>query len=230
MKIQSHFHRLTTYIEGLDHQQSCVDQVERGEEQGFILGFEHPRTITFGVRGDPARDLIKSQRELELDNFCLHQVRRGGEATLHNPGQLVIYPLLHLPTLGLKLREYLDVLQRTTILVGERFQLSSAPLEGEPGLFTPKGKWAYFGLQIQKGVSTHGLAINVSNNLEDFRHIRACGVARAPQDKIENYTANVRIDYVFDCWVESFQSVLRAARSLTPRPTHDLTSSSSVGI
>ena len=74
--------------------------------------------------------------------------------------------------------------------------------EGQAGLFTKRGKIAFFGIHITEGVSQHGLAVNVHNDLNLFDLIRSCGVHRKTHDKLSNY-CNITIQEVFDLWVKT---------------------------
>jgi lipoyl(octanoyl) transferase len=73
----------------------------------------------------------------------------------------------------------------------------------KPGLYTERGKIVSIGLKIKQGISTHGLSINVSNRLEDFALIRACGEAQMPVDR---FPQPVRLEAVFNAWVRRFQA------------------------
>ncbi|MES2855284.1 MAG: lipoyl synthase, partial [Bdellovibrionota bacterium] len=79
---------LLSYAEGLRAQEEAVSSVS-GASPGLILGLEHSSVITLGKRGIPEEDLNASETELRARKVELFRSERGGQATLHSPGQLV---------------------------------------------------------------------------------------------------------------------------------------------
>jgi lipoate-protein ligase B len=174
-----------------------------------ILAFETGPVVTLGVRALP-EDLLWSEKELAQKGFEIRKLRRGGQATLHNPGQLVIFPIADIRRLGARawVQLLLDVTARTLRAYGKEARCR----KGQPGLYTAEGKIAAVGLRVQKGVSTHGISINVANDLADFAAIRACGVAGAPLDRVGNGAAP---EAVFFSWLKNFKDELTTPRNLT---------------
>ena len=150
------------------------------------MGLEHPPVVTLGVRGGP-QDLLFSSAYFANQGIECVTTDRGGEATFHNPGQLVIYPILHLKELGLSARTYVELLQNVTMRALESLGIASHKLRNEPGVFTARGKIASVGVRIANGVSRHGVAINVCNDLNGFSLIRVCGKAQQSMDRVANY-------------------------------------------
>lgn len=185
---------------------------------GVVIGLEHPSVITLGKRGDPKVDLFASEAELKRRSVELVTVPRGGQATLHSRGQLVIYPILPIAAWGFGVREFVRLLERVTI---EFLQIQGVPArcgKDEPGLYTDVGKIAFFGLKISSGISSHGLAINVANDLSLFGLIRSCGRENESFDQLANYVecdgseANLR--RFFEGWLAVFRQHLQK-RALT---------------
>jgi lipoyl(octanoyl) transferase len=125
-----------------------------------------------------AEDVLK-ERGIEL-----HISPRGGQATLHTPGQLVIYPCVHLTRIGIGVREYVSLLERTTQNFLKDLRIESTPNPEEPGLYTKKGKIAFFGIRVTHAITSHGIAINVTNDLSLFKLIRSCGVEGETFDSV----------------------------------------------
>ncbi len=174
---------------------------------GTIYGFEHPSTITLGVRGNASEDLVNGESKTREQGFKLAHVDRGGHAVLHNPGQLVIYPKLHLPTLNLSVRDFVCILQKATLQLLVKHGIQGE-LRSEPGVYVEGKKIAALGLRIHKGTAHHGLAINVCNDLREFQWIRTCGVNNAHMTSMQNLGVQVSLEEIFFQWVEEFSHQL----------------------
>ena len=79
----------------------------------------------------------------------------------------------------------------------------------EPGLFTRRGKIALFGVGVKRGVTCHGLCVNVSNDLEDFKKIPVCGVQGQPMDRMSQYISLLSTEKLFFQWVDFFMMSLK---------------------
>jgi lipoate-protein ligase B len=199
--VNHEFLGLVSFQEVLRRQERHFHYVSQNSE-GVILGFECEPVITLGVRGSES-DLEASPEALNARGFAIERVDRGGQATVHNPGQLVIFPIVPVRDLGA--RHWVNFLLRVTRLTLSSFGCESECREGQPGLYTKKGKVASIGVRFRQGVSTHGVAINVHNELSDFGFIRACGIRRAPVDQLGG---SFRVDEVFSRWLEIFSKEL----------------------
>jgi lipoyl(octanoyl) transferase len=178
-----------------------------------IYGFEHPSTITLGIRGKIQDDMPFGEFKTQLVGFKIHKVDRGGHATLHNPGQLVIYPKIHLPDFGLTVREFVDLIQNSTVQLLKSYGIK-ARTKCEPGIYINEDKIAFLGLRIKKGTAHHGLSININNDLSQFQWIRSCGVNHAPMTSLNAQGLNFELKDVFSEWVLHFENEL----SLTQLP------------
>ncbi len=182
-----------------------------------IFGMEHPLTITLGKRADPLKDICASIVVLRSRGVQIVGSDRGGQATLHNSGQLVIYPHLHLPTWGVGVREFVGRLQRATqLLVGE-FGVEASTDEAEPGVYVGGAKIAFFGLRIKNGWVSHGLALNVHNDLQDFALIRSCGRINQKVTRLADLTnLNLGLPEVFERWCAHFVKVMADKPQTSP--------------
>ena len=206
VELQSHWLGLVDYLTGLRAHEA--ELAENGPRQ-MIFGMEHPLTITLGKRADPLKDIRANVTVLKSRSAQIVAVDRGGQATLHNPGQLVIYPHIHLPTWGLGVREYVHRLQEATCRLLADFGVAATTVEQEPGVYTEQGKIAFFGLRIKNGWSTHGLALNVYNSLQDFELIRACGHTNQKICRTADLTdLTMSLSELFDQWCGHFTSML----------------------
>lgn len=190
---------LISFQEALRRQEDHFHYVSQDSGSGgVILGFECEPVITLGVRGSES-DLEAAPEALKARGFAIQRVDRGGQATIHNPGQLVIFPIVDVHDLGA--RRWVSFLLRVTRLTLDSFGCESQCREGQPGLYTKKGKVASIGVRFRRGVSTHGVAVNIHNELTDFGFIRACGIRQAPVDQLGG---SFRVEEVFSRWLEIF--------------------------
>lgn len=202
------FFGLVDYQAAFHQQLATVHRIQNSSlRKGTVLGFEHPTVITLGKRMQ--RDLAFEGNNFFHQAIAVVSTDRGGEATLHSPGQLVIYPILHLGRLGIGVRQYVQLLAEVTVQTLSDFGVS-AHLGSEPGVFTDTGKIASIGVRVSSGVTRHGLALNLNNDLSLFRQIAVCGVRNRPMDRVLDHGVSVTMTEVFNAWNG------RLTRSLNP--------------
>ncbi|MBC7222232.1 lipoyl(octanoyl) transferase LipB [Candidatus Bipolaricaulota bacterium] len=150
----------------------------RREEKipNILLSLEHEPVVTLG-RSAKTADLLLSEEERERLGVEVYLIERGGAATYHGPGQLVLYPILNLRTLGLSLRQYVEGLEKVMIRVGKALGVELFRRPGYPGAWHELGKVGFVGVHVQGWVSFHGLALNVNLNPNGFQWIVPCGMA-----------------------------------------------------
>jgi len=146
----------------------------RGRIGDLLLLVQHPPVITFG-RGGGAEDLRVPEATLRRLGVSLFQTDRGGRATYHGPGQLVVYPILRLPDGDL--HAYLRRLEQAAINLLAQYGIAAGRLERHPGVWVGKNKIAAVGVAVRDEVTTHGLALNVDPPMEHFSLIVPCGLA-----------------------------------------------------
>ena len=145
-----------------------------------LLLLEHPAVLTLGRHSDPAH-ILASPDELEARGIAVHRVERGGEVTYHGPGQLVAYPIIAIAERGLLLRPLVRALEAALIQTCASFGVMAARRDGHPGCWCDPGgdaprKIGALGLRVERGVTYHGIALNVSVDLDDFGLIDPCGM------------------------------------------------------
>jgi len=129
---------------------------------------EHDPVFTLGQAGKPEHVLAPG------DIPVLH-VDRGGQVTYHGPGQIVVYPLLRLPRLGVGVRDYVCRIEQAIIDTLDEWNIGAQRREGAPGVYVGDAKVAALGIRVRRGCTFHGLALNVAMDLEPFRRINPCG-------------------------------------------------------
>jgi len=153
------------------------DRVHTLLQQGMqtLILCEHPPTLTLG-RSSDEKNILISQEELDEQNVSVHHIDRGGDITLHAPGQLVVYPILDLANFGKDLRSYLHQLEQVAIDLLSDFDIVASRFAGQTGVWTGEKKIASIGIGVRKWISFHGLAVNVNTDLKLFSMIKPCGL------------------------------------------------------
>jgi lipoyl(octanoyl) transferase len=156
-------------------QDELADQ-RRGRRIGDrLLLLEHFPVYTIGRGGDEA-NLLASPARLRKLGAELIRIDRGGDITFHGPGQIVAYPIVELAD-PLDLRRYVRTLEAAVIATAATFEVASDRLAGHPGIWVAgERKLAAIGVRVRRGVTTHGLALNVSTDLRWFDEMIPCGI------------------------------------------------------
>lgn len=141
----------------------------------IILMLEHPPVFTLGKRGGRDNLLVPEER-LRRSRIALVQVERGGNITYHGPGQLVLYPIVHLLHLGIGVVDLVDRLEEVMIrtCAGWGVRAERNPLNR--GAWVGLKKIGAIGIAVRRGVSFHGMALNVDPDLAPFAWIQPCGL------------------------------------------------------
>jgi len=166
---------LADYREILRLQHDLREKRRASETHDTVLIVEHRPVITLGARRS-ANKLLVNQEQLTEQGIDVVEIRRGGGATAHNPGQLVFYPILHLRELGLEISEYIRQLEAIGMELLTRLGLNSHRRHGFPGLWVGERKIASIGVRVSKSVTHHGMAINIQNDLSIFDLLVPCGL------------------------------------------------------
>ena len=147
--------------------QFTANRTDDTPDQLWLL--EHPAVYTLGLGADPAHG------PREGTGIGVVRVERGGEVTYHGPGQLVVYTLVDIARHGIKVREYVRLLEQSLIDLLGSHGVSAARKAGAPGVYVNGAKVAALGIRITRGRALHGLALNVDMDLAPFGAIDPCG-------------------------------------------------------
>lgn len=151
---------------------------------GVLVLTQHFPVVTFGKHAKEANLLLPEDflKEKGIDVF---HIERGGDITFHGPGQLVVYPILDLQRLGattkngIGVKRYVNILEEAVIQTLNLFGIKADRLEGAPGVWvkTSNGpeKICALGIKCTRFCTMHGLALNVSTDLDYFKLINPCG-------------------------------------------------------
>jgi lipoyl(octanoyl) transferase len=151
-----------------------------GDLPDVLLLLEHPSVYTKGRRTDPG-ELAMGEDWYRMQGIEVCETDRGGRVTYHGPGQLVGYPIVSLKPYGDNVHEYVRGLERLMIESLASYGVEAEVIDGLTGVWVggrpPEGrKIGSIGVHVSRGVTTHGFAINVNNDLQPFEWIVPCGI------------------------------------------------------
>lgn len=153
------------------HSEMVADETK----EGVILVVQHPPTVTMGNR-NLLEDMIVPPDQLKFKGVAYHKIDRGGSVTVHEPGQVVIYPIFSMLKYGHTVRSYVCALEQAMIDTCAHYGVKAARDSINPGVWVGENKIGAVGIRILNKVTKHGLAFNVKNSLETFQTIVPCGL------------------------------------------------------
>ncbi|MEO7229577.1 MAG: lipoyl(octanoyl) transferase LipB [Candidatus Limnocylindrales bacterium] len=170
------------YRDAWDLQKRLVDARAADAVPDTLLLLEHEAVLTLGRQADDSH-VLATPRELRKRGIEVIRVERGGEVTYHGPGQLVAYPILRLGDRGILLRPLVRALEDAMIETSATLGVEATRRDGHPGCWIvdptgrrPARKMGALGIRVERGVSYHGIAMNIAPDLRDFELINPCGI------------------------------------------------------
>jgi len=163
----------------------------KGGERAELWCVQHPSVFTQGQAG-------KAEHVLKPGDIPIVQSDRGGQVTYHGPGQVILYTLIPMKHFSLNVRELVSLLENTVIALLESYGVPSQARRDAPGVYVKDRKIASLGLRIRHGVSYHGVALNVSMDLEPFSRINPCGYEGLQVTQLSDLALNVVLNDVID--------------------------------
>lgn len=196
------------YDEALALQRALVDQRKAGRIPDVLLLVEHPAVLTVGVRGDGGRaHIVATPDDLARRGIEVHETGRGGDVTYHGPGQIVGYPIIDLTPDRCDVHRYVRDLEEVLIRTAADFGVCGTRVPGLTGVWVGHEKLAAIGVRISRWVTSHGFALNVTTNLEDFHLIVPCGIHDRGVTSLARLGAAATFAAVEDSIVERFCEV-----------------------
>ena len=185
-------------------QRRLITLRHEGRIDDILLLLEHPPTVTLG-RFASSDNILVTKDELKRRGISLYSSDRGGEATFHCPGQIVAYPIMDIRHRVGRLREYLHCLEEVVLQTLAQFDISAARWSKHPGIWKDGEQIAAIGLLVSRGITMHGLSLNVNPDLNDFEVINLCGLAGRKATSISRLLGyDVAVDDVSQCIKDSF--------------------------
>ncbi|MDR0835127.1 MAG: lipoyl(octanoyl) transferase LipB [Tannerella sp.] len=167
------------YRTAWQQQEILLQQVQQNHQDGgnglnYLVMVEHPHVYTLGRRASES-NIIHRTEEAEFIN-----VDRGGDITYHGPGQLVVYPIIHLDSFRLGIKEYVHGLEEVVIRTIGAFGIEGVRVPKATGVWIDTGtlaerKICAIGVRCSHAVTMHGFALNINTDLKFFGNIHPCG-------------------------------------------------------
>ena len=165
------------YKDTLKIQQDLREKIALNKSDDLLIIVEHDHVYTLGKNANPNNILNSNCKVVQTD--------RGGDVTYHGPGQLVIYPIFNLKKKNIGVKSYVQKIEKIIQLSLDDFNIDSHVPFKETGVWTNNKKIASIGIHVSRGVTMHGLAINVTTDLSYFDHIISCGIQGVEMTSIE---------------------------------------------
>jgi lipoate-protein ligase B len=198
---------LIPYQEAHKLQRRLITLRQANRIDDILLLLEHPPTVTLG-RFASLEHILVTQDELKKRGITLCSSDRAGEATFHCPGQMVAYPIIDIRHRVGKLREYLKSLEEVALGTLSHFGINAERLPEHPGIWKDGEQIAAIGLLVSRGITMHGLSLNVSPDLDDFSVINLCGLQGKKATSISRLLGyDVNIYDVFQCTEDIFSRI-----------------------
>jgi lipoyl(octanoyl) transferase len=167
---------LIDYLEAWERQKQIASDIIKNRNRNVFVVCEHPTVITVGRSGKQENILLPT-KFLESKGIKVVYNDRGGDVTLHNPGQLVGYPIFNLYDYKTDLHWFLREIENAIIELLASFNIMGERVEGLTGVWIERErKICAIGLHCSQWVTSHGFALNVCNNLDEFNYIVPCGI------------------------------------------------------
>lgn len=208
---------LVEYDEAWALQKDAARERISGElANDVLLLVQHPPVVTLG-RSTKAGNLLASPEFLTERGIQLREVERGGDVTVHEPGQLVVYPVVDLKQHTKDLHWYLRQVEEAIIIALASLGLEAGRQSGQTGVWREGRKLASIGVHARDWVTWHGVALNAENDLSTFDHIVPCGIQQVQMTSVRRECATAQIalpsfDAVKSAVIQGFAQVF----SLTP--------------
>ena len=156
------------YQDTLKIQESLREQVLINQSDEYIILVEHEHVYTLGKNANSSNILNKACEIIQTD--------RGGDVTYHGPGQLVAYPIINLKKRKIGVKSYVKMIEQLISNTLMYYSLETHVPIKETGVWVEDKKIASIGIHVSRGVTMHGLAININTDLSYFDNIISCGI------------------------------------------------------
>lgn len=183
---------LVPYNESIELMENILSRVIEGQNDHIILT-EHPKIITAGTSADIA-DIMDG---LDIE---IIETKRGGKHTFHGPGQRVIYPIINIDKSpwDRDIKKYLNFLHEWVINTLSYFKISAHQRKDHIGIWVNEAgidsKIAAIGIRARKWVAYHGIAVNISTDLDNFNSFVPCGIKELGVTSMEKLGVKITLE------------------------------------
>ncbi len=201
--------RPVSYPAALRFMDAEVERITYGQAAELLWFLEHPPLLTKGPRG-------RLEHVIEPERFPIYETDRGGEITYHGPGQRIVYTLLDVRRrTGGDVRAFVRLLERCVIGALDRLGVTATGDPARPGVWVRRpdlpcgeAKIGALGLKVRRGVSLHGISLNVAPDLSHFAAIVACGLEGSAVTSLAALGHGASIESVDNALIASFADLL----------------------
>lgn len=173
------------FAEALQLQLDARDALSDGRGPPTVFAVEHPPVLTLGRRGQRT-DVLWTPAQLERFGVEVCESPRGGQVTLHAPGQLVVYPVIRI---GWRIREHITLLGEAAADFARALGVGNAEFRiDHPGVWVGPRKLASIGVHVSRGITVQGIAINLDVQSHLFGALVSCGLAGVQMTSIRAET------------------------------------------
>ncbi len=156
--------------------------LKSSNDLGYLIFLEHNEVFTVGkFKYETYKD------SLNLNKIPLMVSERGGDITYHGPGQIIFYPVLNIKKIMLKPKKLIDILENSLFRVLINHKLNAKKNLIGPGIWIDDKKVGFIGLKFSKGISSHGMSINLDIDLNKYNNISPCGNNSIIVGNIKNF-------------------------------------------
>lgn len=184
-----------------------VARKERILQNNIVLFLEHPAVFTLGRRGG-RECLLVSEQFLAAAGVRVIQAERGGNITFHGPGQLVVYPIVDLQASRIKVVDFVSGLEEVMLRTAGNWGVAAERNAANRGIWVGPAKMGSIGIAVRRGISFHGLALNINTDLTPFSWIQPCGLKGVGMTTMQQQTGyQLSMQEVREVLKKQFESV-----------------------
>ena len=188
------------FLDTLQIQESLRNKVLKNNTDNYLILVEHDHVYTLGKNAN-YNNILNSTCEII-------QTQRGGDVTYHGPGQLVAYPIINLKKKKIGVKNYISMIEKLISNILIDYNLEPQILKEETGVWVQDKKIASIGIHVTRGVTMHGLAINVNTDLSYFDNIISCGIQGVKMTSLDKELGKkIRMNDIKKCLITHFNQI-----------------------
>ena len=190
---------LVDYKKSIELMEKRVEGINEGNASELLWFLEHPSIYTAGTSSND-KDLLNENL------FPVFRTNRGGQFTYHGPGQRVAYVMLNVRDRDYNVKSFIRLLEQWIMNSLMDIGIKSFLIKGKVGIWVNnEEKIASLGLRIRKGISFHGISLNINPNLEHFSGIIPCGNENSGITSIEKIGLNIKKKEIDKILISNFK-------------------------
>ena len=202
---------LVDYKKSIEFMEKRVEGIKEGKVSELLWFLEHPPIYTAGTSSND-KDLLNKNL------FPVFRTNRGGQFTYHGPGQRVAYVMLNVRDRDYNVKSFIRLLEQWIMNSLADIGIKSFLIKGKVGIWVNnEEKIASLGLRIRKGISFHGISLNINPNLEHFSGIIPCGNENSGITSIEKIGLSIEKKEIDKILISNFKKIFEV--KITPTQT-----------